>query len=300
MTVETLLIVLFTGLLSTGLYLTVDSVVASRRLSRRIAPYLVDISTVAEEEAAGLRVRLRRQAARSAGEPSELEAKLMYLNTRSGKFSLRLEEFRLLRVLLAAAAFLAVLALLPLLDAFKEQSIVLHCAVAGILAAIVYLLPEKLLDWFSSKYRQRLAAELPTMLDFLALSVSSGESLIDSFRRISQFQSGVLPRELRRLVALHSAGSPLHREIKELGQRTGSPELRRIGTQLISGMERGAPLAKILRDAAHDLRQAERTALLESAGKKEVAMMIPLVFMILPIVVLFAIYPGIVSLRIGF
>ncbi len=45
------------------------------------------------------------------------------------------------------------------------------------------------------------------------------------------------------------------------------------------------------------MREAGKRALLESGGKKEVAMMVPVVFFILPVTMLFALFPGFVSLR---
>ncbi len=36
---------------------------------------------------------------------------------------------------------------------------------------------------------------------------------------------------------------------------------------------------------------------MEAGGKKEIAMMVPVVFLVLPVTVLFAIYPGISFLR---
>ncbi|MFN2388126.1 MAG: pilus assembly protein TadB, partial [Actinomycetota bacterium] len=36
--------------------------------------------------------------------------------------------------------------------------------------------------------------------------------------------------------------------------------------------------------------------LLETAGRREVLMLVPVVFLIMPVVVVFALYPGIVSL----
>ena len=42
-----------------------------------------------------------------------------------------------------------------------------------------------------------------------------------------------------------------------------------------------------------------KRALIESAGRKEIAMLVPLVFMILPLSVLFAVFPGILMLRLG-
>jgi len=38
---------------------------------------------------------------------------------------------------------------------------------------------------------------------------------------------------------------------------------------------------------------------METGGKKEVAMMIPVVFLVLPVTVVFAVFPSLVTLRIG-
>ena len=38
---------------------------------------------------------------------------------------------------------------------------------------------------------------------------------------------------------------------------------------------------------------------METAGKKEIAMMVPVVFLVLPVTVLFAVYPGFAFLRLG-
>jgi tight adherence protein C len=57
-------------------------------------------------------------------------------------------------------------------------------------------------------------------------------------------------------------------------------------------VERGTPLAEVLRAQAQDVREEGRRRLMEEGGKKEIAMMIPVVFLILPVTVLFALYPG--------
>jgi tight adherence protein C len=42
-----------------------------------------------------------------------------------------------------------------------------------------------------------------------------------------------------------------------------------------TAVERGTPLADVLRAQAQDVREAGRRALMEEGGKKEIAMMIP-------------------------
>jgi tight adherence protein C len=57
---------------------------------------------------------------------------------------------------------------------------------------------------------------------------------------------------------------------------------------------------EVLRAQAQDSRDDAKRQLLESAGRKEVAMLVPLVFLILPVTVLFAIFPGVMVLQLGF
>jgi tight adherence protein C len=54
-----------------------------------------------------------------------------------------------------------------------------------------------------------------------------------------------------------------------------------------------------MRAQSQDVRDLAKRDLMESAGKKEIAMMIPLVFGVLPLTVLFSIFPGISLLGIG-
>jgi len=61
-------------------------------------------------------------------------------------------------------------------------------------------------------------------------------------------------------------------------------------------VERGTPLADVLHAQAADVREAGRRELIETAARKEIFMMVPVVFLILPVTVLFAFYPGVIGL----
>ncbi len=63
--------------------------------------------------------------------------------------------------------------------------------------------------------------------------------------------------------------------------------------------DRGTPLAEVLRSQAQDIRENSRQRLMEVGGSKEIAMMVPVVFMILPVTVLFALFPGLAVLEVG-
>ena len=71
------------------------------------------------------------------------------------------------------------------------------------------------------------------------------------------------------------------------------------GRKRAVAVERGTPLAEVLRAQAQDVREEGRRALMEQGGRKEVLMMVPVVFLILPITVVFAVFPSLVVLRVG-
>lgn len=147
--------------------------------------------------------------------------------------------------------------------------------------------------------RRRLTDELPTTLEFLSLCLSAGEGLLDSLRRVAQVGTGELTTELRAVVLAVGTGSPLAEALREMSVRLELPGLSRAVDQVIAALEHGAPLAGVLQAQAGDAREDAKRVLIEQAGRKEILMLLPLVFLILPLSVLFAIYPGLFILRLG-
>lgn len=145
----------------------------------------------------------------------------------------------------------------------------------------------------------RMLAEFPTVAELLALAVGAGESAAGALDRVARTTRGELAAELGRTVADARAGAPLTVAFQRLGDRTGVPGLTRFADGVAVAVERGTPLADVLRAQAQDVREAGRRELIEAGGRKEVLMMIPVVFLILPVTVVFAIFPGLTVLRIG-
>lgn len=146
----------------------------------------------------------------------------------------------------------------------------------------------------------RMRSELPTILEFLTLSLSAGEGILDSIRRVSRTSTGELSREFAGVVADVHAGVPIGTALLSLSRGIQLQEVTRFVDQITGALDRGSPLAEVLRAQAQDSRDQTKRTLLELAGKKEVAMLVPLVFLILPMTVLFAVFPGLVVLQAGF
>lgn len=167
---------------------------------------------------------------------------------------------------------------------------------AGVIGSVVY---DARLTQAARARVGRIQEELPTVLEFLALCLSAGEGILDSLRRVSEVGAGELTAELRSVVLAVGTGSSLSDALGRLSGRLEIAALSRSIDQLVAAIDRGAPLAHVLHSQALDAREEAKRGLIERAGRKEIYMLIPLVFLILPLSVLFAVFPGIFMLRLG-
>ena len=124
-----------------------------------------------------------------------------------------------------------------------------------------------------------------------------GSYLVEVFGALNMSASGARSY-LARAVADIRLGAPSVRALTDLAARNDSPALSRLCQTLSTAIGRGSPLAAVLHDQARDIREASRQRLMEEGGKREIAMLFPVVFLILPVTVLFALYPGLMALDI--
>ena len=153
--------------------------------------------------------------------------------------------------------------------------------------------------WLSVLLRRRdsaLRTELPVIAELLALAVTAGESPAAALGRVCRVSQGELGRELARTLAESRSGVGLPTALESLAARTTLDPLVRFVDGIVIALERGTPLAEVLRAQAADAREAGKRSLLATGGRREIAMMVPVVFLILPVTVLFALYPGLVAI----
>lgn len=161
------------------------------------------------------------------------------------------------------------------------------------------VLPDVVLQRQVAAREARILAELPTVAELLALSVGAGEGAVGALERVTRTTRGELSGELARTLADARAGTPLTAALENLADRVRLAPLTRFAQGVAVAVERGTPLADVLRAQAQDVREAGRRALMEAGGRKEVTMMIPVVFLVLPVTVVFAIFPGFTLLQVG-
>ena len=151
----------------------------------------------------------------------------------------------------------------------------------------------------SAQVRRReraVVAEFPTVAELLALAVAAGEGPVAALARVVRRSGGELSGELADVLAAIRTGEPVADAFDRLAATTGVPVVARFAHGVAVAVERGTPLADVLHAQAADVREAGRRELIEDASRKEILMMVPVVFLVLPVTVVFAFWPGLVGL----
>lgn len=272
-------------------------------LTRRIAPYVRDVADLRGVTAwsapalgtstAAVWAAAQSRLGRMLGGADGVARRLLQAGWRMDVAAFR---GRQLAWALSGVAIGGVVAVgLALAGRFSPAAVVLP----PVFAVVALVLCDVRLSTAARRRAGRIQEELPTVLEFLALCLSAGEGLLDSLRRVGSVGAGELTGEIRSVVLAVGTGSSLGDALTAMARGLDVPALSRSVDHLVAAIDRGAPLAQVLQSQATDAREDAKRVLIEQAGRKEILMLIPLVFLVLPLSVIFAVFPGIFMLRLG-
>jgi tight adherence protein C len=279
------------------------------RLADRVAPFVLDVSPAARQLVARRPANplpvlgfvfapfvdsLRRALGVILGGPDATSRRL-----RQAGSTLTVDAFRGRQLLWGAVGAAVGVAAAVGVGRSAQLPGVALLGIVALFAAAGVVLRDHVLQREARARLTRMAGELPTVLEFLTLSLSAGEGILDAVRRVSRVSSGELAGELGRVVADVNTGLPFAESLDRVAHDLDLAPFTRFVEQVTGALDRGTPIVEVLRAQAQDSRDDAKRRLLELAGRKEVAMLFPLVFLILPITIAFAIFPGIVVIRMG-
>lgn len=207
------------------------------------------------------------------------------------------EGFRIQQVLWGTASVILVSLIGSLIMWTRGVSLAALVVVAVSAALGGVLLRDQLLTRAATRRERRIMSEFPAIAELLALSVTAGEGTTQALDRVARLSRGELAAELELCLGQARTGATMAEALQGLGARTGLGPVVRFVDGLVVAIERGTPLGEVLRAQAQDARESARQELIEEGGRREILMMIPVVFLVLPVTVLFAVYPGASMLR---
>lgn len=147
------------------------------------------------------------------------------------------------------------------------------------------------------KKRELMNLEFPAIMELLTLAIGAGQAPLSAVRYVTERSTGELHKQLRHVISEVRDGHSLQSALDRFGARSNSPLVRQFVDATVSALIRGTPLADVLQRQVIEVRNLYHRLVLERAGKAEISMMVPIVFLILPVSILFALWPSLSHLN---
>jgi len=170
---------------------------------------------------------------------------------------------------------------------------------AFFLLGIGYYLLNILLSLKIRQRRRLILKALPDVMDLLVVCVESGLSLDASLRKVAEEFSKVSPiltKEFSILFLEMHAGVSKAQALRNLADRNGIEEIGELARVLIEAERFGTGIARTLRVYSNSMRIKRRQEVEEKTAKASAKLAFPLVFFILPPLLIVVIGPGIIRI----
>lgn len=187
---------------------------------------------------------------------------------------------------------------------FMIMNFALQMGMPAVIFPAFILVGWKFPDLYASQQRKSryiaVVVDLPFFIDLMALSTEAGLDFMGSLQRIvDKAENSVLADEFRLVLKDIKLGSSRREALTRLADRLDMPEITSFVAVVRDAEETGASIAQVLKDQSIQMR-LERFVRAEKAGAKaSQAMLIPLMFLILPAVFIMVFAPVVLQFFYG-
>jgi tight adherence protein C len=152
----------------------------------------------------------------------------------------------------------------------------------------------------SKRERRQIDTELPDLIDLACGALLTGHSLHAAIERVASRSRSSVAEELKTFLKNVALGESISSELAALCERKPTAAMKEFVNKISISIARGTPLVESFEALSESLRERRAFELLKRAGVNETKMLIPLVALVLPTTVLFALFPSVRFLNIGF
>jgi tight adherence protein C len=187
---------------------------------------------------------------------------------------------------------------LGLLTAFAVAG---NASLSGILlivaaASLGFFTPDVLLTRRVEQRKDAIRAELSTVIDQLSMMVQAGLGIDAAIARAAQTNDGPLSEEFARVGHDVRVGLDRGVALDNLADRADIPELKSFVAALTQADRLGSPVSQTLEIQSQEIRVKRRQFAEEQAMKLPVKLLFPMVFCILPVLMVVLLAPAAIKI----
>jgi tight adherence protein C len=268
-------------------------------LRARLAPYGTRVAPARERLLAGSFIeRVLTPGTHSAIRlaaivaPSSIRAKAQLELARAGD-PMTVEQYLALRTVAMIGA--------PLLFLANVQRGGGRLDILGLVwLGVLFMAGSRLSSWLVRKRMEKRQTEvlraLPTALDLITVCMEAGLSFDSGLAKVVEKTHGTLAEEFGRVLQEMQMGKGRREVLKDMAQRLDVRDVSSFVAAIVQADQMGMALGPVMRAQSEDVRLRRRQHAEEQAMKAPIKMLFPLIFCILPSMILVVLGPGLVTM----
>jgi tight adherence protein C len=165
----------------------------------------------------------------------------------------------------------------------------------GVMVALGWIAPLTILRRRARTRLARIDHELPELVDLLVVTVEAGMGFAGALQIAAQRVTGPLGDELRLALQEQSLGLSTEEALGNLVERADTEAMRSFVRSIRQGEALGVSVGQIMRNLAIEMRKRRRAAAEDKAQGAPIKILFPLVFLILPAILVVLLLPALMS-----
>jgi tight adherence protein C len=170
---------------------------------------------------------------------------------------------------------------------------------SGIIAGVMFFLPEIVLRFITMKRQSNIFYGLPDALDLMVVCVEAGLGLDQAMRKVAEEMKKsyrIISEEFGLCNLQIQMGRARNDVLHDLGLRTGVDDLKALAAILIQADKFGSSVAQALRVQSDSMRTRRSQIAEEKAAKTAVKLIFPLVLFIFPAIFVVLVGPAAITM----
>jgi tight adherence protein C len=158
------------------------------------------------------------------------------------------------------------------------------------------LAPQALLSRRARFRLERIDYEIPELVDLLVVGIEGGMGFNGAIRAASHRVDGPLGDEMLLMQQQQSLGASTTEALENLLGRCDTPAVRSFVRTIVQGERLGVSIGQLMRTLAEEMRKRRKSRAEERAQRTPIKILFPLVFVILPAMLIVVMTPAIANI----
>lgn len=212
------------------------------------------------------------------------------LREAGGPYDLSLEDIKGLKTMACISGAITALVLAVVMGLVSQALVFMALG-----CVLGFFIPDIWLRQMAAKKREEIITALPMVIDLLAILIEAGLGFDVALKRVSERIGGPFGREIDRALKAMEMGASRREALTKFALDSEVHDVEVFVHAVLQGIEHGTPLSAVLQAQSEDMRAKTKFRIEELASKAPIKMLVPLMFLIMPALIIVVLVPPVIG-----